>query len=141
MVIMLNGLLTFIGSKNSDVPVDRICSMIKCVHRAPVIEPDGNVVTFRSCGLQSGLIGTVQSCEDMMVQFACIRAELELCLSSGHWDMKQLGSLADDSTQAGDWDDHDSLIASRGHSFGITGLETDPLKTTVGTACHSINNF
>ena len=81
------------------------------------MEPDGTVVTLRARGLQSGLIGMVQACEDLMVQFACSRAELEMALGCGHWSLKQLGSLADDATQSGDWEDHISLLESGTHSF------------------------
>ena len=114
----------FIGSKNADI--------LKRLHRAPVVEPSGDVVTFRARGLQSGLIGFVQSCEELMVQFASIRGELELCANTGRWSMKQLGSFADDATQSGDWDDHDSLLSSRLNSFGISGPEVDPWKTEIG---------
>ena len=115
----------FIGCRNEDIPVDKVSTMIKRLHRAPIIEPDGTVVTMRSRGLQSGLIGFVRSCEDFVTQFSSIRAELEYTLYEGSWFMKQLGTLADDCAQSGSWGDLDALLASRQNSFEISGLEIE----------------
>lgn len=64
------------------------------------------VVTLRS--LQIGLIAFVQATEDFISQFTAIRGELELALDCGAWNLPQVGTLADDSTESGG-----QMLASR----------------------------
>ena len=58
----------------------------------------------------------VQEIEDRVTQVSCFRAELDLYIEFGEFSLTKLGSLADDSTEGGNWDCTESLLAPRLHS-------------------------
>ena len=99
------------GVANGCIDVLSIRKVLSYLLRLPIVEPTGHVVHFRERGLQSGLIGLIQHVEDMLTQVAAMRAELELYIEQGVWSLTQLGTLADDSREGGDWTDLDSLMS------------------------------
>ena len=118
----------FLTTRNKQIDILSIRKVISYLLQLPVVEPTGRVVHFRERGLQSGLFGLIQHVEDLLTQVATIRAELELYVEQGVWSLKQLGTLADDSCEGGDWNDLDSVLMSRLHAnekcFGMI-LDSD----------------
>ena len=101
------------GSCNSVLSLDKLKTAMMQLLTLPVLEPEGALVRMRSSGLRYCLYGLVQEVEDRVTQASWFRAELELYIERGEFSLKKLGSLADDSTEDGDWDCVDSCCSEK----------------------------
>ena len=108
-------------------------SLMNRLYRLPVIEPDGQVVYMRSRGVPSGLFHLVQAAEDMATQWCTLRAEVEFFARQGEWCLESFGTLADDSTEGGGWNDLSAYFDTRRFASDLAGLELDFDKSHFGT--------